>query len=378
MRRFGIPKALRRILTVMVLAAITEYLVLPQVAGARKAVHLVTHANVTLALLGLVLEVASLLAYARLTRSLLPKDAPPLGRIFRINLSTLALSHILPGGTAAGASLGYRLFSASDVRGPDAGFALAMQGLGSAVVLNFLLWIGLVVSLPIYGFNPLYSTAAVLGVLLIAFVAVIALLMTRGEDKAVKVLRAVARHLPLLDEDSVEGVFRRLADRLQELSADPARLARCVAWAAANWLLDAASLWVILASFQHGSLPNPDGLIVAYGLANVLGAIPVTPGGLGVVEGVLTPALVSFGMGRGVAILGVVGWRLVNFWLPIPAGGMAYLSLRLGPESDGADTLDPAGTRALEQPLAAPTLRPLTGAERASPRARPRRPGSLP
>jgi hypothetical protein len=24
----------------------------------------------------------------------------------------------------------------------------------------------------------------------------------------------------------------------------------------------------------------------------------------------------------------VISWRLVNFWLPIPAGGLAYLSLR--------------------------------------------------
>jgi hypothetical protein len=67
---------------------------------------------------------------------------------------------------------------------------------------------------------------------------------------------------------------------------------------------------------------------VSYGLANVLAAIPLTPGGLGVVEAVLTSTLVGFGTTRGVAILGVISWRLVNFWLPIPVGGVAYLSLR--------------------------------------------------
>ena len=46
------------------------------------------------------------------------------------------------------------------------------------------------------------------------------------------------------------------------------------------------------------------------------------------VEAVLTSSLVGFGTPRGAAILGVISWRLVNFWLPIPAGGLAYLSLR--------------------------------------------------
>ena len=46
------------------------------------------------------------------------------------------------------------------------------------------------------------------------------------------------------------------------------------------------------------------------------------------VEAVLTSSLVGFGVPRGAAVLGVISWRLVNFWLPIPAGGLAYVSLR--------------------------------------------------
>jgi hypothetical protein len=30
-----------------------------------------------------------------------------------------------------------------------------------------------------------------------------------------------------------------------------------------------------------------------------------------------------------VATLGVLGWRLVNFWLPIPVGAAAYVSLKV-------------------------------------------------
>jgi hypothetical protein len=34
---------------------------------------------------------------------------------------------------------------------------------------------------------------------------------------------------------------------------------------------------------------------------------------------------------RSVATLGVLAWRLVNFWLPIPVGALSYLSLKVKP-----------------------------------------------
>jgi uncharacterized protein (TIRG00374 family) len=122
------------------------------------------------------------------------------------------------------------------------------------------------------------------------------------------------------------------------LLKDRPLLLRAAGWAALNWLLDAASLWVFLAAF--GYRMGPDGLLVAYGLAYVLAAIPVTPGGLGVVEAVLTSMLVAFGATRGIALLGVVSYRLVNFWLPIPLGGIAYLSLRVDRRRDRREEVE--------------------------------------
>jgi uncharacterized protein (TIRG00374 family) len=66
---------------------------------------------------------------------------------------------------------------------------------------------------------------------------------------------------------------------------------------------------------------------VAYGLANVAAALPITPGGLGVVEGVLVPTLVAFGTPAAVAVLAVVAYRLVSFWVPIPVGFASYARL---------------------------------------------------
>ena len=262
-----------------------------------------------------------------LTRSLLPRERRPiLWRIVRIQLSTLAVSHVVPGGSAAGAGLSFRLLEREGVDGPDAGFALALESIGSAVVLNVLLWIGLVVSIPLHGFNPLYGTAAIVGVLLIGGFFALALLLTREEASAARVLRAVARHMPLLNEQAVHRSVHRAAGQLRALTSDRKLLVTAVGWAGANWLLDAAALWLFVAAF--GERVPVDALFVAYGLANVLAAIPVTPGGLGVVEAVLTSTLVGFGTPRGIAILGVIGYRLVNFWLPIPVGAASYVSIR--------------------------------------------------
>ena len=71
----------------------------------------------------------------------------------------------MPGGSAASSALGYRLMTLSGVTGPDAGFALATVGLASAIVLNLILWVALLVSIPIRGVNPLYGTVAMIGVI---------------------------------------------------------------------------------------------------------------------------------------------------------------------------------------------------------------------
>ena len=320
----------------LIALVVVEYLVLPQIAGARRSLDLLASVSVPGLLAGVLLEVAAIVAYANLTEAVLPVgNRPGLSALLRIDLSTMAASHIVPGGSAAGAGLGYRLLTDAGVRGTDAGFALATQGLGSAVVLNVLLWLGLLVSIPRRGFNPLYGTAAIIGTLLITGFALAVVSLTRGEERLAGVVIRIADRIPMLDGEGLRRVLSRVAERLRVLGADRPLLIRASLWATANWLLDAASLWVFVAAF--GYRVDLDGLIVAFALANVLAAVPLTPGGLGVVEAVLTSALVGFGAPRGTAVLGVVVYRLVNFWLPIPIGGLSYLSLKLGPTSSRED-----------------------------------------
>jgi putative heme transporter len=224
--------------------------------------------------------------------------------------------------------LQYRLLARSGVDPARASFAMGAQAIGSALVLNLLLWIGLVVSIPATGFHPLYATAAAIGAVLLALAAAAVLSMTRGRDRAVRVTGRLAERIPRVTASNVVAGFERAADQLSLLVARPRLALTAIGWAAANWLLDAAVLWLFLAAFGHRmSLP---GLLVAYGLAYILAAVPLSPGGLGVVETTLIVTLVAFGAPRAVAGLGVASYRLIQFWLPIPAGAAAWASLSGG------------------------------------------------
>jgi uncharacterized protein (TIRG00374 family) len=321
-----IPREVRWSVTIFVLFFVFEYLLLPEFASARKSLHLLGHVNVAYLLLGVGLEALSLAAYAELTHTVLSPEAPNRFRLLRVNMASLAVSHVVPGGTAPGTAVGYRLLTESGVSGSTAGFGLATQGVGSAVVLNAIFWLALIVSIPVDGFNALYGIAAAAGILLIGAFAGTILLITRGQTRAMRWIQVLARHLPFVNPETVSRLLQKLADRVHVLLADRALLRHAIVWAAWNWILDAASLWVFLLAFHKAVFPID--LLVAYGLANILAAIPITPGGLGVVEGVLIPTLVGFHVPKTIAILGVISYRLINFWLPIPIGGVSYVSLR--------------------------------------------------
>jgi uncharacterized protein (TIRG00374 family) len=223
--------------------------------------------------------------------------------------------------------LGFRLMTQAGVAPSDVGFALATQGIGSAVVLNVVLWIALIISIPVWGFSAVYLLAAVVGVVLLAGSACLVFVFTRNEERVGAALERHARRIPFVDGRALRSSYSRVAARLRQFEQQRGLLMRAGLWAGANWLLDAASLAVFVGAFGHWV--NPDGLLVAFGLANVLAVLPITPGGLGVVEATLTSILVGFGTPRGAATLGVIAYRLINFWLPIPLGGISYLSLQV-------------------------------------------------
>jgi uncharacterized protein (TIRG00374 family) len=56
--------------------------------------------------------------------------------------------------------------------------------------------------------------------------------------------------------------------------------------------------------------------------------VPVTPGGMGVIEVSLLTALVTAGAGQAAAAATVLGYRLLSCWLIIPAGLLTWTLLR--------------------------------------------------
>ncbi len=306
------------------------FLLPPVLTGFRQAADTISDVNPALIVLGFVLQLVALFAYSLLTRAALGTAGDGLSnaRMFRIQLSTKALSNIVPGGNAAGSALGYRLLTLSGVSGPDAGFALATAGIGSAVVLNILFWMGLAVSIPFRGVNPGYGVAALAGLLIMALAAVLVVGVMDGSGRAERFVRWFARKIRL-DPDKFAAVLHQVADRLDELTSDRQLLRRVVFWATLNWLLDAASLWVFLQAF--GATLSIDALLIAFGLANVLAAIPILPGGLGVVEGSYLATLTAFGVPRRVAVPAIGTYRSAQYLMPIALGALAYASLRVGP-----------------------------------------------
>ena len=326
-RRSIVPRWLRHGLLVFLALLVLEYLVIPELVGASKNLHLLSQLNIGWLMAGIALEAGAIVCYALLTRTLLPGGGPGFGTLIRIVLATTAVAHVIPGGAAGGAGVGYRLLTANGVEGTDAGFAMATEAIGSALVLNAMLWLALLISIPLAGLHPIYVITALLGLLALIGAALLAYALTRGGERAVRVVRAVGRRVPRVGADRLERLVRQVGESALDLGRDRALLKRAVLWAALNWLLDAASLWAFVTAFGH--FVDPIELFAAYGIANVLGAIPITPGGLGVIDVSAAALLVTFGVGSRIATLAVIGWRLVNFWLPIPIGGGAYISLRV-------------------------------------------------
>ena len=99
---------------------------------------------------------------------------------------------------------------------------------------------------------------------------------------------------------------------------------------------DYAALVCCLAAV--GSRPHASLVLLAYVGGALLALIPVTPGGLGFVEAGLTGLLTAAGVGAQNALVSTLAYRVVSFWLPLPAGGLAYLLFRRRYESEADES----------------------------------------
>jgi uncharacterized protein (TIRG00374 family) len=326
-RDASVGRWLRRGGVLLVAVLLFEYFVVPQLVGARTALVVLRTANPWFLAAALLLEACSLMSYTVLTRAVLGSEAKPgYWTLLRVDLTGYGVSHVVPGGGATSAALRYRLMTGLGIRGAAAVACAAIEGAAEICALVLIFAVGLAIALPEPGEHPFVLVAAEVAASVVAILCGVAVLLVwKPVLVRARVYSLVAR-LPHVDAQSVDGVVKNLAQSARALADNRHRSSRILYWAATNWLLDAACLWVCLRTFGYSEQVGP--LLAVYGLVNLVAMLPITPGGLGIVEGVLIPAVVSFGSPRGVAVLGVLTWRLIAFWLPIPLSWLTMASLR--------------------------------------------------
>ena len=131
-----------------------------------------------------------------------------------------------------------------------------------------------------------------------------------------------------------------------------------ISWGTLNWLLDCACFAMM---FPALGVPIPwKGLLLAYGAGQLAASLPITPGGLGVVEGSITVALVAFGGSEATTPYAVLLYRVISFWMILLVGwlfiGQLALQVRRGrwPRQALSSEVE-AGPVAYEAPSAAAT-----------------------
>jgi uncharacterized membrane protein YbhN (UPF0104 family) len=241
-------------------------------------------------------------------------------------LASGAFGRVVPGGAAAAGALQYGMLVQAGVSSSLAGI-----GIGAAsIVLLATLAVLPVLALPaiLLGVavpTRLSQAALIGGVVFVVLLAIGSTLL--GSDRA---LLAVGRlwirvgtklrprkpppaDLPERWRDQRDLVRRAFGARWWE----------AVAGGAGRWLFDWLTLLTALAAV--GQHPRPSLVLLAFCAAQLLAQIPITPGGLGVVEAGLTGTLALIGVPAGAAAVATLAYRLVSYWLALPAGGVAYL-----------------------------------------------------
>jgi uncharacterized protein (TIRG00374 family) len=258
-----------------------------------------------------------------------------------------AFSRIVPGGAAAGGALQYDMLRGAGLDGATVATGLATASLIETATLTALPVLSIPAMLAGVPVARDLRTAAFLGLaIFVIMVLVGALLLTLDGP-----LRFAARVLQSLRNAILRGrtPIRDLPDRLimaRDLIRHVlgARWHRAILAAAGNWLLDFLALMAAVAA--TGARPRPTLVLLAYVVAAVLGMIPITPGGLGFVEAGLASTLVLAGVPSGQAALATLAYRLVSYWLPLPAGVAAYALHRRRYGARGRGSAAPPGRQA--------------------------------
>jgi uncharacterized protein (TIRG00374 family) len=307
--------------SLLILIGVVEYVVLPKLTLARESLQRVTELNPVWVIGAVVLEACSLVAYSLFSRALLASDRVRFSWILRSDLTGYGVSHVIPGGAATATAVRFRLLVQGGARTSDVTATVTAEGIGSPLALALVGWVTLIPAVLFREARPAYLLMFLIGLVALVVGALAGRRRSWMARLSARLVQAAVRRLP----QRVRPWITAVAIRMRDLLADQEVRKAFLIWATLNWLFDAAVLWLFLAAF--GETIDPVPLLLAYCAANLAGVIPLTPGGLGFIEGVAISTLLGFGVPGPTAVLAVLSWRLIQFWAPVPVAGLAYLTL---------------------------------------------------
>lgn len=289
---------------------------------------------------GAVSEAASIIAFAALQRRLLSAGDVRIGMtpLTGITLAGNAIENSLPAGPIFSAVFAFRQFRHRGADDVLSGWTLV----GTAALSQITL-----VALAAFGLSVAAGTGSSLNLVevIVGLIGLVLLLLWVWRQRG-RVLMRLVRPLQLFQRifhrpsGDARLLIQRASARMAAITPSPTDWAAAGSYAMANWLLDVGCL--IFAFLAVGAPVPWRALLLAYAAGQLATNLPITPGGLGVVEGSLTIALVAYGGSETSTVAAVLLYRLISFWALLPAGyvGWGLVTLDVRRREGGSDRVE--------------------------------------
>ena len=321
-------KAVVRHAAVVVVAGVAIYLVFPAITEVLASWPRLSTLDPRWFILAIGAEIAHFICTFALQRLALRTTA--WFGVVTSQLAGNAITLIIPGGAAAGAAVQFRMLAASgmDVSSTVGGLtAFSLLGVGGLLALPIFALPVILLGTPV---DRGLVNAAILGAVgFVAFAAFGAVLL--AYDAPLRWVGRVAQRLRnwiLRNRPPLVHLDETLLSQRNEIRAVLGRQWwRALLLSSGRLAFD--YLCLLAALRATGSRPRPSLILVAYAAAGIIGMIPVTPGGLGLVEASLTGLLVLAQVDSSQAVLATLTYRLASYWAPLLAGPIAYGAFRI-------------------------------------------------
>jgi len=310
----------------LALAALAFYQITGDKAELTEAGAALHHLRWQWVLLGVGAEAVSYLAFAQLQRTLLRAGRAyvGLGPIAGITLAANSITNSLPAGSVIAPVYSFRQFRRRGADQAVAGWSVVATFVASALTLTVVAAAGAAVAGAEGASLDLVPVIVV--VLLLAFVMGAVFVQERALTWTVTALLRLSQRLTRWPRGELAARIDRIIKRLTVVRLSPRQVAGALWLGLGNWTFDCTCLAV---SFLAVGAAVPwKGLLLAYGAGQLAANLPITPGGLGVVEGSLTIAIVAYGGAAPSTVVAVLLYRVISFWLLLPAGwgALAWLA----------------------------------------------------